>query len=195
MADATHQSAEQYTIRRQVFRLFGAGFHIYDAQNNVVGFCEQKAFKLREDLRLYRSDAKTDLLMRIAARSIIDFSATYDVFDSQEQRVGSLRRRGGASLFRDSWLVFDAEDQEVAQLKEDSGMLGALRRFTDLGVLIPQKFEMHANDGAPLASLRTHFNPFIYRLGIAIHPAASTFDPNLLLATGVLIAAIEGRQE
>ncbi|MDX2118203.1 MAG: hypothetical protein SFY96_08495 [Planctomycetota bacterium] len=185
---------EQYTIRRQVFRLFGAGFHIYDAADNVVGFCEQKAFKLREDLRLYRSDAKTDLLIRIAARQIIDFNATYDVFDAQDQRVGSLRRRGGASLLRDTWLVFDAADQQVAQLTEESGMLAALRRFTDLGFLFPEQFELTGDGNTPLATYRTHFNPFIYRLSIAIHPAASQFDPNLLLATGVLIAAIEGRQ-
>ena len=186
--------AEQYTIRRQVFRLFGAGFHLYDAQNNVVGFCEQKAFKLREDLCLYRTEAKTDLLLRIAARQIIDFSATYDVFDASDQRVGSLRRKGMSSLFRDSWLIFDASDQQVAQLEEDSGFLAFLRRVTDLGFFFPQQFELRATESTPLATYRTHFNPFIYRLSIAIHPGANTFDPNLLLATGVLIASVEGRQ-
>jgi hypothetical protein len=186
--------AEQYTIRRQVFRLFGAGFHLYDAQNNVVGFCEQKAFKLREDLRLYRTEAKTDLLMRIAARQIIDFSATYDIFDANDQRVGSLRRKGISSLFRDAWLVFDAGDQQVAQLEEDSGLLAFLRRVTDLGFFFPQQFELRTIDSVALATYRTHFNPFVYRLSIAMHPGASAFNPNLLLATGVIIASVEGRQ-
>ncbi len=186
--------AEQYTIRRQVFRLFGAGFHLYDAQNNVVGFCEQKAFKLREDIRLYRTEAKTDLLLRIAARQIIDFSATYDVFDANDQRVGSLRRKGVASLFRDAWLVFDEGDQQIALLEEDSGLLAALRRVTDLGFFFPEKFELRTTESTPIATYRTHFNPFIYRLSIAMHPGAATFNPNLLLATGVLIASIEGRQ-
>lgn len=186
--------AEQYTIRRQVFRLFGAGFHIYDSQSAIVGYCEQRAFKLREDIRLYRTEAKTDLLMRIAARQIIDFGATYDVFDANDQHVGSLRRKGISSLFRDSWLVFDQQNQQIAQLQEDSGLLSFVRRVSDLGFFFPQSFTLQAGDGTSLATYRTHFNPFIYRLGIAIHPGASTFDPNLLLATGVLIASIEGRQ-
>ena len=41
-----------YMIRRKVFRIFGGAFHIYDPAGQVVGYSKQKAFKLREDIRL-----------------------------------------------------------------------------------------------------------------------------------------------
>ena len=40
-----------------------------------------KARKLREDIRLFAPNSKQAVL-RIATRQIIDFGATYDVFDS-----------------------------------------------------------------------------------------------------------------
>ncbi len=40
-----------YRLRRKVLKLFGASFHVYDGER-VVAFCSQKAFKLREDIRL-----------------------------------------------------------------------------------------------------------------------------------------------
>src|SRR6185503_13579603 len=43
----------QYMIRRKVLTLFGAQFHIYNAEGKVVGFSKQKAFKLKEDIRVY----------------------------------------------------------------------------------------------------------------------------------------------
>lgn len=66
--------AEQYTIRRQVFRLFGAGLPSLRRTEQRRRLLRAKAFKLREDLHYYRTEAKTDLLMHIAARQIIDFS-------------------------------------------------------------------------------------------------------------------------
>ena len=50
-------------------------FHVYDSQENVVAFCKMKAFKLREDIRVYTSEDATNELLSIQARQIIDFSA------------------------------------------------------------------------------------------------------------------------
>lgn len=70
---------EQYTVRRKVFKFFGAAFHVYDPAGRIVGYCKQKAFKLREDIRIYTDESCTSELIVIKARSIIDFSSTYDV--------------------------------------------------------------------------------------------------------------------
>lgn len=50
------QPGEAYTIRRKVLKLFGAAFHIYNPAGAVVGFCKQKAFKLKEDIRVYTDE-------------------------------------------------------------------------------------------------------------------------------------------
>ena len=93
-------AADEYLIRRKVFTLLGAKFHVHDAAGNVVLFSEQKAFKLREDIRVYSDESKTEERLLIKARQIIDFSAAYDVVDARESRkIGALRRKGFSSLF------------------------------------------------------------------------------------------------
>src|SRR5690349_19157229 len=96
----------EYTIRRKVFTLLGAKFHIYDPQGKLVGFSQQKAFKLKEDIRVYADEAKTDERLIILARQIVDFGAAYDVIDAKtQQKVGALKRKGWTSIVRDSWIV------------------------------------------------------------------------------------------
>lgn len=195
---------ELYTIRRQVFRLFGAGFDITGEGGVPIGFCEQKAFKLREDIRIFTDKTKQEELLRMKSRQIIDFGATYDVFLPTGEQIGSLRRKGIASSFiRDAWRIFDSSGKQIAALKEDSTFAALIRRFVEFAaILFPQKFHLRRvdesgkeNDKAPaIATFRNHFNPFIYRLSITIHEPDPELDDLMLLATGCLIAAIEGRQ-
>lgn len=50
-------------------------------------------------------------------------------------------------------------------------------------------------DGREVARYRQHFNPFVFRLGVAPGPGDDEeFDDLIVLAVGCLIAAIEGRQ-
>src|SRR5262245_28344670 len=97
-----------FTIRRKVFKVFGASFHIYGPTGEVIGFSNQKVFKLKEDIRIYSDDSMADEVLTIKARQIIDFSAAYDIVDSRESRkVGAARRKGFASIMRDSWEILD----------------------------------------------------------------------------------------
>ena len=193
------QPGEQYTIRRKVFKIFGAAFHIYDPAGKVIGFCKQKAFKLKEDIRLYTDETCTTELFVIAARSIIDFSATYDVTLSDGTSLGTFRRQGMMSTFvKDAWLVFDAGGNQIASLEEEGGFLATARRFVELVALFsPQTFRLCRGDAGtspPVAVFRTHFNPFVYRLSISVLADDAELDDLLILAAGCLIAAIEGRQ-
>ena len=87
----------QYTLKRQVFALTGK-FRFYNPAGQMVLFSQQKMFKLREDIRVYADEAKTQEVLAIKARQIIDFSAAFDVVDSATgQKVGALRRKGLAS--------------------------------------------------------------------------------------------------
>lgn len=201
---ATGTGKEIYTIRRQVLRIFGAGFDITGEGGTPIGYCEQKAFKFREDMRIFTDRTKSQELLRMKSRQVIDFGATYDVFLPSAETIGSLRRKGLTSSFiRDSWLIFDSEGKAIGALKEDSTFAALARRFIDVVSLIfPQKFNLRRVDASgkvneslpPLATFRTHFNPFIYRLSIAVHAEDPELDDLMLLATGCLIAAIEGRQ-
>lgn len=184
----------RYMIRRKVFTLFGGAFHIYDEAGNVVFFSKMKAFKLKEDLRVFTGEDMSQEVFSIKARNILDISATYDVTDSASgQKVGALRRKGLKSILRDEWLILDVNDNEVGTIREDSMALAIVRRF--LTNLVPQTFQ-GAVGGAPVFTFRQHFNPFIQK--ISLDYSADThghLDRRLGIAAAVLLCAIEGRQQ
>jgi hypothetical protein len=181
-----------YRIRRKVLKIMGASFHVYDRSERVVAFSSQKAFKLKEDIRLYSDESKDTELLTVHARQIIDFSAGYDVLDSQAgTKVGAARRKGFKSILRDQWEILDANDKPIAKLQEDSGGMAFLRRF--LSNLIPQKFVLTDTNGAEQATFAQRFNPFVYKLEVSVSQSA-TLDRRLIMAAAVLLAAIEGRQ-
>ena len=183
----------KYMIRRKVIKIFGASFHILDPEGRVVGFSSQKAFKLKEDIRIFTDESRSTELLAITARQIVDFSAAYDIVDSQAGRkIGAARRKGWSSIMRDSWELLDDNDRPIAQLSEDSALMALLRRF--LGGWIPQSFHISTPDGRRQADLSVRFNPFVYKLEVELADDC-TIDPTMVLATAVLIAAIEQRQQ
>jgi len=186
---------ERYTIRAKLFDIVPQ-FHVYDASGELIGYCRQKLFKFREEIILYTDKSREKELLRINARQVIDFSATYDVSLPDGTGIGSLRRKGMRStFFRDAYLLFDADNNQVGSLQEDSAWRGVLRRYVDYAsMLLPQRFHLTDANERRIATLRQHFNPFVLRLGIAIHHEDERLDDLMLIATGLLAAAIEGRQ-
>jgi hypothetical protein len=185
-----------YTIRRKVLKIFGATFHVYDATGAVVGYCKQKAFKLREDIRLYTDESMAKPLLTLSARSIIDFSVTFDVTLPAGESIGSMRRKGlKSSLVRDEWQLFDAHGAPAAIIRERNALMAVLRRLNDaVAALSPQTFEVLSNENRTIATFRQNFNPFVYRLRIFMHEQDDQLDELVVLAAACLIAAIEGRQ-
>jgi hypothetical protein len=182
----------RYLIRRDFFTPLGAKFWVYDPQQRAILFSQQKAFKLKEDIRVYADESKSREMLTIQARSVIDFSAAYDVVDATEKRkVGALRRKGWSSVVRDSWEFLDEADQPIGKIQEDSTLYAMLRRFVTN--LIPQNFHAHRN-GTEIATYRQRFNPFLLKLDVEIREGSGV-DPRLALAAGILLAAVEGRQQ
>ncbi|MEQ9095155.1 MAG: hypothetical protein RIE32_02710 [Phycisphaerales bacterium] len=186
---------EQYTIRAKVFDLVPQ-FFITDQQGQMVGYCRQKLFRFKEEIVLYTDRTRESELLRIKARQIIDFGATYDVRLPSGQSIGSLRRKGLKSTFvRDEWLVLDEQGGQIGTLQEDSTIRALLRRTIDAAAaFMPQKFHLRDMAGREIAIFRQHFNPFVFKLGIAVLEDHDQLDDLMLIAIGVLTAIIEGRQ-
>lgn len=183
----------QYLLKRQVFALAGK-FRVFDTSGRLLLFSEQKMFKLKEDIRVYADEAKTQEVLAIKARQIMDFSAAYDVFESASgQKVGTLRRKGFASIVRDEWEVLDVNDNVLGKLFEDSMGLALLRRF--LSNLIPQNYDLTFGE-TRVGDFKQNFNPFTYELNIDFSmDTAHQVDRRLGIAAGILLAAVEGRQQ
>ena len=187
---------DRYTVRRKVFKLLGAAFHVYDPQENLVLYSKQKAFKLKEDIRLYSDESMGTELISIAARSVIDFSAAYDVIDSQaRQKVGALKRKGMKSILRDEWVILDARDQEIGTLMEDSMTSALIRRFVEAAAfLFPQKFHATVR-GQTVCTFQQNFNPFVRKIVVDFSMDGNCLlDRRLGLAAAILLAAIESRE-
>lgn len=186
---------EQYTIRAKVFDLVPQ-FFITDHEGQMVGYCRQKLFKFKEEIVLYTDRTRETELLRIKARQIIDFGATYDVKLPNGQSMGSLRRKGLKSTFvRDEYLVFDEHDTQVATLQEDSTFKALVRRFIEYAApFMPQKFHLRDSGGTEIAIYRQHFNPLVFRMSIAVLDDHEQLDDLMLIAIGVLTVVIEGRQ-
>jgi uncharacterized protein YxjI len=182
-----------YLLQRQVFALTGK-FRFYDPSGNLVMFSEQKMFKLREDIRVYSDESKTTEVLSIKARQIIDFSAAYDVVDTEyNQKVGTLRRKGWSSMLRDEWQVLDANENQVGVMFEDSMGMALLRRFL-LGSWLPQNYDITLGE-TRVADLKQNFNLFRYELNLDFRMDPSQqLDRRLGIAAGILLAAVEGRQ-
>ena len=173
-----------YLLKRQVLALTGK-FRVYDPMGNLVMFSEQKMFRLREDIRVYSDESKSQEVLSIKARQILDFSAAYDVVDTAlNQKVGVLRRKGLRSLLRDEWQVLDANDNQIGQLFEDSVGLALLRRFV-LGAWLPQNYDLTVG-GTRVADLKQNFHLFRYELNLDFSMDIShQLDRRIGIAAGI----------
>jgi uncharacterized protein YxjI len=182
-----------YVIRRKFLKLFGNDFRVLDPAGNLVLFSKQKAFKLREDIRIWTGEDMQTEVLWVQARRIVDFSAAFDVIDSTTgQKVGAFKRKGLKSIVRDEWILMDAADQEIGMFQEDSVGMAILRRFINI---IPQKFHMEVGN-AHVANLRQNWNPFVLKMTVDFSPdTQGLLDRRLGIAIAILHSAIEGRQD
>jgi uncharacterized protein YxjI len=183
----------EYIIRKKVFSIMGAKLHIYDSSEELVLYSQMKAFKLKEDIALFTDESMEKELLRIKARNVIDFSATYDVHDSETgEHIGALRRKGLKSILKDEWTIMDQRDTEIGLIKENSTLMALLRRFI---TLIPQKYNIELGNNV-IPAFRQNFNPFVTKIIADFSEDRSgQLDRRLGLAAGILLCAVEGKQE
>ena len=132
----------QYLIREKFLKIFGNKFRIMDEQDNLYGFCEQKRFRIKEDIRIYDDENKNNEWLIIKQRNLVDAWGGFDIIDPYRGGLllGSARRKFWKSILRTKWELLDSEGKEIGMLIEDS--LGyAIARRTFLGIL-PKKYTL-----------------------------------------------------
>jgi len=183
---------KHYLFRRKVFKLFGGAFQVYDENANLLFYSKQKAFKLKEDFRIYSADGEMEELLTINTSQILDIGATYNVQDpTTGEPIGAIRRRGLRSLVRDEWIFLSKEGREIGKLTESSMTGALLSRFVSL---VPQSYVVVSVDGGEVAQIRQHFNPFVLKYSMTIVEPGPSIDRRLLISSGILLAGIERRQ-
>lgn len=182
----------EYLFRRKVFKLFGGAFYVYDNSDNIIFYSEQKPFRLKEDFRVYSGEGQKKEVLTIKTPEILDIDATYNVHDATTgEAVGAVRRSIKSIFYRDEWIFLSSEGQEIGKLTESS-MVGAF--FSRWCKLIPQNYVIVSVDDRRIAEVRQRFNPFVLKYSMKIIEPEPSIDRRLLIAAGILLAGIEGRQ-
>lgn len=182
----------KYLIRRKVFKLVGGAFHVYDEMGDLLLYSKQKAFRLREDFRVYSAEPGMQELLTINTPQVLDIGATYNVQDATTGEViGAIRRKGLKSILKDEWTYLTPEGQEIGKLTEKSMSGAVLSRLVNL---VPQNYVVVAADGREVAEIKQHFNPVVLKYEMRIVDPGSSIDPRILISSGILLAGIERRQ-
>jgi uncharacterized protein YxjI len=168
------------------------------ADGTPVAFVRQKRMAIKEDIRFYADESQTEELFRIKARSLMEINSRYDVTTPAGERIGVLGKVFGKSLFRSTWSILDANEQQVAIAKERSVTIALLRRAADLVpyadfIPIPFHFTIDGPDGAHLGDMnrRLGFRD-TYDLDLS-GDAARAIDRRLAIALGIALDALQSR--
>ena len=182
----------QYLIREKFLKFFGNKFRIMDEQDNLYGFCEQKRFRIKEDIRIYDDENKNNEWLIIKQRNLVDAWGGFDIVDPRENLLlGSIRRKFWKSVLRTKWELLDSDGNEIGMLIEDSLGYAIARRIL-LGILLPKKFTLWTSADQQPITMRQKFNPLVKKLVVTI-PSGHAFDRRFIAGLAMVIAAVDGR--
>ena len=139
---------------------FGQRIVASDADGNVLMFIKQKMFKLKEKVVIYNDEKQSQLIFRIEADRMLDFSANYSFTDAEGNPWGSVRRKGMRSLWAAHYQVMQ-EGQVDMEIREESPMKKVLESILGeipiLGLaavyLLNPSYIVSRPDGTPLLKL------------------------------------------
>ena len=139
---------------------FGQRIVATDASGNVVMYIKQKMFKLKEKVEIYNDEKQSQLIFRIEADRMLDFSANYSFTDAAGNEWGSVRRKGMRSLWAAHYQVMQ-DGQVDMEIGEESPMKkileGILGEIPIIGLaavyLLNPTYLVTRPDGTPLLKL------------------------------------------
>ena len=195
-------------LRRKFWKIAGAEIYINDpTSQQEVGYIKMKAWKLREDIRIFTSRTMQQELVAIHARQIIDFGATYDVTDSASGKpFYSLRRKGLKSTFvRDHWDLLDTAGNAFGSIQETSSGLALARRWLEIlpygdiiGLIfsfVPQTYVIttrQADGSEALAANIIHRkNPVIVKMSVDTTAAQIPVHPYITLSCAAMLSILD----
>ena len=82
--------------------------YVTDSHENPVLYVKQKFLKLKEHVELFTDKTKGKKLCDIRASGIIDWSASYDFTDENNNPFGGIRRKGLKSLWRARYEIYSS---------------------------------------------------------------------------------------
>ena len=153
---------------------FGQRITATDASGNLLMFIKQKMFKLREKVEIFHDDRQTEVIFRIEADRMIDWSANYHFTDAHGNDWGAVRRKGMKSLWSAHYEVIQ-DGQIDMVIEEESPMKKVLESLLGeipiLGLfavyLLNPSYIVRRPEGTPL--LRLVKRPAVFEGKFELH--------------------------
>lgn len=178
----------QYTIKRSLFSFLERIFRVYTPDGQIFMFVKHPVLKLREEFQVWADEAQSKPLLLVKSKQVIAINFAYEVTDQQTGQVlGSVQKKGLASILRDKFILLDATGTEIGYAEEQGASL--LRRFLRF---LPGKHAIFVG-GAQVATIHQRFRFFAREFDVDLQ--GSPLDPRFVLAVALLALMADARRE
>lgn len=190
----------QYPIKVN-FKIISWGPQIVvrDAQDRQIFFVHQKALKLKEDVRVYSDQSKSQELYQMKADRVIDWSAQYNFTDnSTGMAMGAVKREGMRSLWSARYNISNESGQITHHIMEDNPWIKVLDALLSeipfvaffMGYFLHPSYTVHQS-GTETAILRLRKKPSFFEAVFEIEkitqPLNDSEETRLLLSLMMMI--------
>jgi len=119
---------------------------VKDADGQLLAFVKQKKFRFKEHVEIFTDESRSIKLADIRANKVIDWSARYNFTQASGETFGAVGRKGGRSLFKATYTVFDKEgDDPIFIIEEENPMAKFIDGFLGEIPIIGLVFSMLFN--------------------------------------------------
>jgi uncharacterized protein YxjI len=167
----------------------GRQYRIEAADGRLLAYVSQRWMRLKEAWTVYTDEAKSAVAFQVKATKVFDFQANLEVRDAQGGLLGTLRRKGWASMLADHWQVLGPDGFVHGELREDKGR-GVARRM--LTRLIPYRAQVADAEQQPVARVEGTFQLWgdTYDLHIDRHG----LDPRVVCCLVVVVDSLSAER-
>ena len=179
-----------FTLVRPLFSLtFQRITRVYAPDGRLAAMVEIPWFRLRTELIVYADEAQLVPLFVIRTRRLATLDREHDLLDPSGVRLGCLRTRGIASLFRDQWDILDGQDNRVGEMVEEGPAIW--RRIIKL---LPGHHRIDLG-GRTVARIKQDFHFFRRVFQLRILPVEDPIEPRFAIAFGLVAMMADLRRE
>ena len=132
-----------------------------DASDKTIAYVKQKMFRLKETISVFSDESKSELKYKINANKIIDFNASYEFTNNNDQVIGSVGRKGMRSIWRAHYEIFDPEKKSEFSISEENPWAKVMDTLMSeiplvgifTGYVFNPKYGVKSKDGKTVARL------------------------------------------
>jgi uncharacterized protein YxjI len=167
---------------------------IKDSTGKTVFYVKQKALALKESVKIFEDEAQSKELFNIKANKVIDFSAQYNISNTQGTNFGMIQRQGMKSIWKATYNIFDATGGEKGVIHEENPWLKILDAFLSqipfLSMLVNPSYLVDMN-GKTVFKLKKQ--PAVFEGKFLLEKTAeiNESDENLIIQSLIMMILLE----